>query len=297
MMRRRLVAVMVAGLLSAVVCSSAAHAQAGNNTVAGVTVQTLAQASAKSLPAGNLWFSIHEYHQDPGAAYGPIEGLPWVVYTLHGIATISSPSAPTRSVGPGEAAFIPALVQHTNENAEGRVGAGAIAVGLVVLVIVLCAATWLRAGLRRVVIPALSVLLIAGGVLALSGATANDWYIFAVRPEWQRTLVMPEPYGRRAFESPDVNPRPAAPYTETLSAVTVPPGARYDAFNVPGPEMIIVVTGSASVHVGDQTQQLAGGGAAFTQAGGTLAIVNRGSDTLHVLDFAVTPPSAALAPT
>jgi hypothetical protein len=282
------VAVMVAGLLSAVVCSSSSQARAGNNTVAGVTVQTLAQASAKSLPAGNVWVSIHEYHQDPGDAYGPIEGLPWIVYTLHGIATISSPSAPMRSVGPGEAAFIPGLVQHTNENLEGRVGTGAIAVGLVVLVVVLCAATWLRAGVRRVVIPALSVLLIAGGVLALSGATANDWYIFAVRPAWQRTLVMPVPYGRRVFESPDVNPRPAGPYTETLSAVTVPPGARYDALDVQGPQMVIVVAGSASVHVGAETQQLGRGESAFAQAGTALTIVNPGRDTLQVLRFAVT---------
>jgi hypothetical protein len=66
MMRRRVVAVMVAGLLSAVVCSSASQAKAGNNTVAGVTVHTLAQASAKSLPVGKVWVSIHEYHQNPG---------------------------------------------------------------------------------------------------------------------------------------------------------------------------------------------------------------------------------------
>jgi hypothetical protein len=288
MMRRRWVALMIAGLLTAVVCSSAAQAKAGNNTVAGVTVQTLAQAPLKSLPAGNVWFCLIEYRQVSGATYGPIAALPWVVYTLHGIATISSPSTPKRSVGPGEAAFIPALVPHTHDNVQGRVGAGAIAVGLVVLVIVLCAATWLRAGLRRVVIPALSALLIAGGVLALTGATANDWYVFAVRPEWQRTLVMPVPYGRRVFDSPDVNPRPAGPYLATLSGITVPPGARYDALDVPAPEMIVVVAGSASVQVGAETQQLGRGESAFAQAGNAVTIVNPGSDTLQILRFAVT---------
>jgi hypothetical protein len=292
MMRRCVVAVMGAGLVSAVVCSSAAQANAGNNTPAGVTIRTLAQGTVKSLPIGSVWFSIHEYHQDPGASYGPIAAIPWIVYTLHGISTIASPSVPIRSVAPGEAAFIPALVPHTSSNIDGRVGAGAIALGLIVLVIALCAATWLRASLRRVVITALSVVLIAGGVLTLTGATANDWYVFAVRPDFQRTLVMPVPYGHRVFESPTVNPRPAVPYTEKLSAVTVPPGERYDALDVSSPVMIIVVEGSASVQVGGETEQLGGGGAAFAQAGGTLTVVNPGSDTLQVLDFAVTPSSA-----
>jgi len=59
--------------------------------------------------------------------------------------------------------------------------------------------------------------------------------------------------------------------------------------------MIIVVEGSASVHVGNETQQLGTGGAAFAQAGGTLTVVNPGSDMLQVLDFAVTPSSAVPA--
>jgi hypothetical protein len=297
MMRRCVVAVIVAGLVSAVVCSSAAQANAGNTTPAGVTIHTLAQGTVKSLPIGSVWFSIHEYHQDPGASYGPIAAIPWIVYTLHGISTIASPSVPTRSVAPGEAAFIPALLPHTHSNVDGRVAAGAIALGLIVLVIALCAATWLRASLRRVVITALSVVLIAGGVLTLTGATANDWYVFAVRPDFQRTLVMPVPYGHRVFESPDVSPRPAVPYTEKLSAVTIPPGARYDALDVSSPVMIIVVEGSASVHVGGETKHLGGGGAAFAQAGGALTVVNPGSDTLQVLDFALTPSSAAPAGT
>ena len=77
----------------------------------------------------------------------------------------------------------------------------------------------------------------------------------------------------------------------------MPPGARYDALDVPGPETIIVVEGTAAVHVGDETRQLGGGGAAFAQAGKTLAIVNPGSDTVQVLDFAVTSPSAVPAAT
>jgi mannose-6-phosphate isomerase-like protein (cupin superfamily) len=56
--------------------------------------------------------------------------------------------------------------------------------------------------------------------------------------------------------------------------------------------MIIVVEGTAAVHVGEATEQLGDSGAAFAQAGNTLAIANPGSDTLLVLAFAVTPVSA-----
>jgi|GEM_PF-4362179 len=90
----------------------------------------------------------------------------------------------------------------------------------------------------------------------MTGATSNDYYFITVRSESERSRPMPVPYGRVTFSSPDVNPVPVAPNVETLSAITVPPGARYDAPEVPGPEMIIVVTGSASVLV--DTDQAAG---------------------------------------
>jgi quercetin dioxygenase-like cupin family protein len=180
---------------------------------------------------------------------------------------------------------VPAITQN---NVDGRIVAGAIAVGLIVVVILLCVATWLRGRLRRVIMAVLSLSLIAGGALVMIGATSNDYYFIAVRSQSERSRPMPVPYGRVSFSSPDVNPVPAAPYVETLSAITVPPGARYDALDVPGPEMIIVVTGSASVHVGAETQQLGRGESAFAQAGSAVTIVNPGSDTLQVLRFAVT---------
>ena len=289
MTRRRLLEAIVAGLLLTVVCSTAAHVHATNSTPSGVTVQKLAQGQLNNLPAAKVYINILEFRQLPGATYGPHGHVPVFVYTLHGIATISSTLAPTRSVGPGGAAFIPALVPAiTQNNVDGRIVAGAIAVGLIVVVILLCVATWLRGRLRRVIMAVLSLSLIAGGALVMIGATSNDYYFIAVRSQSERSRPMPVPYGRVSFSSPDVNPVPAAPYVETLSAITVPPGARYDALDVPGPEMIIVVTGSASVHVGAETQQLGRGESAFAQAGSAVTIVNPGSDTLQVLRFAVT---------
>jgi quercetin dioxygenase-like cupin family protein len=255
-----------------------------------VTVRTLAQGPVQNLPADQVFVDVLEFRQVPGAVFGPRRHLPGIVFTRHGVATISFPGAAARLVSPGDAVFLPKGV-NTNDNAQGRIGAAAIALGLIVVVIILCAATWLRGGRRRAIIAALSLLLIAGGALALSGAMSNDWYFIAVRDEPQRTDPMPRPDGKVTFSSPDLDPVPAAPYTETLTAITVPPGARYDALDVSGPETIIVLEGSAALHVGDEDRQLDAGHATFAQAGQKVVIVNPGSDTLQVLAFAVTTQS------
>lgn len=278
-----------AGFSLAYLCSTSGQVHATDATLAGVTMQTLARGPVSTLPASRVYIDILEFSQVPGAAYGPHNHVPLFVYTLHGIATISFPGGAAQSVARGGADFFPAVGALTNENVDGRFGAGAIAVGLIVVVILLCAATWLRGGLRRATIAVLSLSLIGGGALVLSGATANDWYLIAVRSESQRSQPMPRPDGRVAFSSPDMNPVPAGPYIETLSSITLPAGARYDALGVTGPKAIIVVKGTAMVDVGDGTQQLSGGGAAFAQAGEAVAVVNPGSDDLEVLSFAVTP--------
>jgi quercetin dioxygenase-like cupin family protein len=292
-LRRSLVVAAVAGLWLVVLSSNAAQTDAKNSTGSGVTVRTLAQGPVKALPAGNVFVGILDFRQVPGVACGPTCQLPGFVYTLTGNATISLPGGSERSVNPGDAAFTSELAAHTNDKVEGRVGTGAIAVGLIVVVILLGAATWLRVGRRRAVIPVLSLLLIGGGALVLSGVTSNEWYYFAVRPGWQRNLPMPRPDGRVFFVSPDLDPLPAAPYVERLRAITVAPGARYDAPSLPGPETFIIVEGTAAVQIGDATRQLGRGAGALAQAGKTVAIVNPGNDTLQVLDFAVTPVSAA----
>jgi hypothetical protein len=283
-----LVAAMGASFAISVACSTAGQA----NATPSVTVRTLAQAPVP-LPAGNVFVTVLEFSQVPGAVCGPTCYLPGFVYTLHGVAGTSDPGTATGSVSPGNAAFTSALAVHTNDNVGGRVGAGAIAIGLIVIAILLCSATWLRRGRRRAIILVLSLLLIGGGLLGLSGATSNDWYFFAVRPDWQRIQPMPRPDGRVVYLSPDVDPTPAAPYLETLSAITVPPGARYDSAGAAGPQTIIVVEGTAAVQVGGVVQQLSSGGGASAQMGTTLAIVNSGSDTLTVLDFAVSSAGGA----
>jgi quercetin dioxygenase-like cupin family protein len=270
---------------------TAAQADAKTATVSTPTVQTLAQSPAGELPGPKVFVAVLEFSQVPGAACGPTCWLPGFVYTLHGVVTTSSPGAAMRSVGQGEAAFTPAVAEHTNDKVEGRIGAGALGAGLIVIVILLCAATWFRGGRRRAIIAVLSLLLIAGSVLVLSGATSNDWYFVAVRPESQFSQPMPRPDGRVIYASPDVNPVLGGPYLETLSSITVPPDARYDAPDVTGPETIMVVEGTASVHVGAEIRQVSRGQATLSQAGQNLAIVNSGSGSLRLLDFVLTPSS------
>jgi quercetin dioxygenase-like cupin family protein len=298
MRRHFLVAALVMSLSLPVACSTAGQ-QTNSSATTAVTVETLAQGTVKTLSAGGNFFSILEFRQLPGADYGPHGHVPAIVYTLNGIASFSFPGASTRSIGAGDAAFFPAGAVYSHENLDGRIGAGAIAVGLIVVVILLCAATWLRGGRRRVVVAVLLLLLIAGGALPLIGATANDYYLISVRPLGQIGLPMPRPDGQNIYSSPDFDPAPAAPYVMTLTAITAPPGAHYDPPDLAGPQLIIVVEGTGSVHVGDQTQQLGGGGEAFAQTGQVLAIVNQSSGTLKVLDFAISPtyiPAASPPP-
>jgi quercetin dioxygenase-like cupin family protein len=293
MIRRYLVVGMVAGLSLVALGSTVGQAQ----TSSGATVKTLAQGPVKNLPAGKVFINVLEFRQVPGADYGPHAHVPGFVYTLHGNSTLSFPQTAPQSLGPGDAAFIPALVAHTHVNSDGRVGAAAIAVGLILVAVLLCAATLMRGGRRRAVIAVLSLSLVAGGTLPLIGATSNDFYFISVRPESQRAAPMPRPDGRVAYTSPSVNPVPAGPYMETLRSITVPPGGRYDALDLPGPEVILVEEGTATVHVGAVTQQLGGGSATLAQRGETFAIVNAGSDTIRVIDFAVTSQPAVPAAT
>jgi quercetin dioxygenase-like cupin family protein len=292
MTRRRLTSALFGAVSFAVLCSMVLQVQAKNPTLSGATVNTLAQGPVKSLPPGKLYINILEFRQQPGSDFGPHAHQASIAYTLQGIDTISFPTAAARSVGPGAAAFIPGLAVHTHQNLDGRIGSGAIAAGLVVLVILLCVATWLRGTRRRVTIAVLSILLIAGGALPLIGATSNDYYLIAVRPESQRPTPMPRPDGNVFYSTPDMQPVPAPPYLETLNAISVPAGTTYSAPDAPGPEMIIVMDGAAAVHIGDQTTQLSAGAGAFAQTGQTVAIGNQGGGTLKLLAFEITSVSA-----
>ena len=293
MIRRGLGVATPACLGLVVVCLAAGCAQATGAASAGVSVKVLARGQVKAFPAGKVFDSVLEFRQNPGGDFGPHAHVPGIVYTLHGTDTISYAAGPQVAVGEGQAAFIPALVTHTHLNPDGRLGAGAIAIGLVVLAILLCAATLLRGAQRSIVVAGLSVLLIVGGALPVLGATSNDYYLFAVRSPTEHDRPMPRPDGRVEFLGPDLNPVPPGPYVETLSAITIPAGANYDEPAVQGPQIVVVLQGNATVHVADETSQLGVQGATMAQEGQTIKIVDSGTDPLQVLDYAVASVAAS----
>ncbi|HXC76759.1 MAG TPA: hypothetical protein VNU19_06890 [Candidatus Acidoferrum sp.] len=297
MISRCLGAAMLAGLAVVTVWLTAGYALATTAAPSSVSVKVLAQGQVMTLPAGKVFDSILEFRQNPGADFGPHAHVPGIVYTLRGTSTISYAAGPQKAVGQGQAAFIPAFVTHTHQNLDGRVGAVALAVGLVALAILLCASTLLRGARRSIVVAGLSIFLILGGALPLLGATANDYYLFAIRSPVERDRAMPRPDGWVEYLSPDLNPVPAGPYVETLSAIAVPAGATYGAPVTPGPQIIVVLQGNATVQVGGETSQLGAQGATMAQAGQTLTIVNSGSDSLQVLDFTATSVAASSAAT
>jgi hypothetical protein len=73
---------------------------------------------------------------------------------------------------------------------------------------------------------------------------SNDYYLIAVRSNSGPSQPMPRPDGRVAYTSPAVAPVQAGPYVETLTAITVPAGLRYNTPDIPGPQMIVVVEGN-----------------------------------------------------
>lgn len=286
-MTRRCLAAAACGCL-AVVWATVLQVPAKDSTSSAASAKTLAQGQVKALPKGTVFINILEFRQLPGADFGPHTHMPAMVYTVHGVSTISFAGAPSRSAGPGEAVFIPAQVMHTHENLDGRPGATAIVAGLILVVLVLCAATLLRGRARQATIAVMSISLIAIGALPLAGATADDYYLIAVRPVAQRSLPMPRPDGRVAYTGPDINPVPTGPYVETLSIITVPAGGRYVPSVVAGPQFLAVLQGSASITLGSGTLQVGGGEGILAQMGDPPSIGNPGSTTLRLLDFAVT---------
>jgi quercetin dioxygenase-like cupin family protein len=291
-MRRRFLVAAVLGDISLAlvfVWSTTPQVHAVDLPRSRAAVRTLAQGPVKTLPLGKIFVNILEFKQVPGGDFGPHSHIPTVVYTLRGTATITFPAAPTVSVGAGQAAFIPAGAAETQKNADGRLGAVTIAAGLIVLVILLCAATFIRGGSRLIAIAVLSVVAIGGGILPLVGATSNDYYVIAVRPDAQHVLAMPRPDGHVFYTSPDVDPVPPGPYIESLSAIEVGAGAQYEPTVSPGPQMIIVMEGTAMVQVGEQTWRLGAGDGTFAQAGQILTITNPGSQDLRMIDFTVRP--------
>jgi mannose-6-phosphate isomerase-like protein (cupin superfamily) len=257
----------------------------------GVQTEPLAEGPVMALPPGDSFLSIVSLPQPPGESFGPHGHVPGFVYALDGTVRITD-DASTLDLSKGEGHFIPALAAHTHENAADRLPAGAVAMGLIVAVAILSIAARVP-GTRVALVPALLVLIIAGGALALWNPWKNDWFFYGIRPEAARGAVMPLPNASRTYESPTLANVPDGPYVESLATVTLGPNEEVPASLAPGPTVFLVLDGRADVIVGNEERaRLGHHEATLVQAGENFGIRNLSGDgDLRLLRFALTPES------
>ncbi|HCP62249.1 MAG TPA: hypothetical protein DIU14_07260 [Actinobacteria bacterium] len=259
----------------------------------GASTHVLGTGKVPILPPGNDFVSVLELSQAAGATLGPHAGHTGFAYGLRGQEIIALAGGPTLRIEPGQAGFIGGVV-HTHANRQGRLPAVLLAVGLLGLGLGLVLTGSTRWSGKRTTVSVLTVLLLAGGALALGNPGANEWIFIGVRPESARGSVMPLPNATRAYESPDLRSLSPGPYVETLEVITVAPGSRAAVSREPGAELLLVLVGGARVQLdGAQPIRLGVHQAALAQEGAMVTLSNSGAGKLTLLSFRVTaaPPA------
>jgi hypothetical protein len=258
----------------------------------GASTHVLGTGKVPMLPPGNDFVSVIELAQAAGATLGPHAGHTGFAYGLRGQEIVDLAGAPTLRIEPGQAGFIGGQV-HTHENRQGGLPAVLIAVGLLVLGLGLVLTRSTRWFGKRTTFSVLTVLLLAGGALALGNPGANEWIFIGVRPESARGGVMPLPDATRIYESPNLRNLSPGPYVETLEVITVAPGNRATVSREPGADVLLVLAGGARVQLdGAQPIQLGVHQAALAQEGSMVTLSNSGAGQLTLLSFRVTPAAS-----
>jgi len=192
-----------------------------------------------ALPSPPVFISVLELPQPPGAVLGPHAHIPGFVADLSGTATMAI-AGNVVDVGPGDAFFIPSLVDHDHQNRA----AVPIAITLAVLIIGLTIAAVLSN--RRSSAVALMAALLVAGTVATIDPLMNHWYFIGVRPAAQRGFAMPVPAGHRTYESENLSGLASGPLQERLTDQRFAAGA---SARVAGPAAIVVLDGQISVIV------------------------------------------------
>jgi mannose-6-phosphate isomerase-like protein (cupin superfamily) len=265
-------------LAAALGCADPANAQ---------QTQRLAEGPVMLAPGGSF-LSIGYLPQPPGGSFGPHGHVPGLVYALSGDVTVAD-NGSTLALNAGDGHFIPALAVHTHENTEGRLPAGALAIGLVLAVIALVLVVG-RPRLREALVPVLLVALIVGGAVALQDPWKNEWFFYGIRPEPARGAVMPLPSASRTYESPQFRNLSPGRYLESLATTTVDPRGEVGESTVVGPIVFLVLDGEADVTVGNEEPvRLGRHEATMVQRGESFRVVNPSGSELRLLRFALTP--------
>ena len=256
--------------------------------------QPLAQGPVMALPPGGSFLSVGYLPQPPGASFGAHGHVPGFVYALSDNVTTAGPVS-TAVLDKGEGQFIPALAVHTHKNTANRLRAGTLAIGLVltVLVLVLVAVAGVPS-FRVPLVPALLVLIIAGGALAFWNPWKNEWFFLGIRPEAARGAPMPLPSASRTYESPEFSNLGAGPFVESLATMTVGPRGEGTESRATGAVVFLVLDGRADVTVGNEAPvRLGHHEAALVQRGDSYRVANPTGSTVRLLRFALTPQSGA----
>lgn len=284
MRERALVAVLAAAAAAACgALADPAHAQ---------QPEPLAEGPVEALPPPPLFLSIVDFQQPAGESFGPHGHVPGFVYVVSGEATLVD-NGSEMSLDQAAGHFIAALAVHTHENADDRLWAGALAIGLIVAVIALVLVARLPR-MREVLLPIILVALIAGGAVAVWNPWTNDWFFIGVRPEAARGGPMPIPGASRTYESPAFSQVPPGPYVESLATTTVDPQGETAVSNAPGPVVFLVLDGRAQVTVDNGAPvELGHHEATLVQAGESARVLNPSKNAVRLLSFALTPQSSS----
>jgi quercetin dioxygenase-like cupin family protein len=287
-----LAAAVVVGAAMVLVATSWSGARETNAASEPITEGRIA-----ALPPGQVFASIIELRQPAGATLGPHEHVAGFVYTLGGLARMPVADGSVLSLGPGQAGFVGTNVRHAHDNPDNRVPAAALGLGLIAATVLLCAAVARQPRPAAGLVVVLSLAVAAGGVLGIWNPFMNDWYFIGVRPETARGAPMPVPTATRTYESPNLVVAGAGPYVERLRVLSLPPGGQAVAQTDAGPDVLLVLSGTARVcGPGPSRADLRDGQAITAQAGGVVQVANAGTGTLRLLSFAVSPEGRSTEP-
>ncbi len=262
---------------------------------AGAT-RTLSSGPVVALPDGPVFISVFRLPQAPGTALGPHAHVPGFACPIRGVETMTFADAPTVRVGPGEAAFMGAQQVHTHLNADDQLPSGAVAILIVAAAFVVALRGARRASINSRLMPAALIALTALGGLATWNPWSNDWIFISVRPAAARGGPMPLPTASRTFESADLAPLPAGPYTETVEELTIGPGPGM-TIESEGATLLLVVDGQARIGPTEEPATVLGvHQATLLQPGSTTQVAAAGEGLVRLLEFTVAPTAAGVEP-
>jgi hypothetical protein len=137
---------------------------------------------------------------------------------------------------------------------------------------------------------ALSILLIAGGAVALARSGGNDWYFIGVRPEAARGDPMPIPAAHRTCESLALRGLGSGPYDEELRLISVVNADPRRLQTIGDADLLITLDGNGRVSPSTGDGSVIRTGDCFlAQPGSSIMVSDTGAGPLQVRSFTVTP--------